>query len=83
MIPVSRGTTNIHLIFHDLAFLLDCYVGKGKDYRGFKATTESGRKCQPWKNNPGETNHWLPSRLVGLVNFFSVTLFSCFTINLT
>jgi len=40
----------------------DCYEGNGSGYRGRKATTVSGRKCQNWNSQTPHKHKWTPEK---------------------
>ncbi|XP_033373404.1 hepatocyte growth factor-like protein isoform X2 [Parus major] len=73
LLPWTQHSPHIQLqknIRYDLYqkkdYLRDCIVGDGSSYRGTRATTEKGLRCQHWQATTPHDHRFLPSPRNGL-----------------
>ncbi|XP_066183147.1 hepatocyte growth factor-like protein isoform X3 [Sylvia atricapilla] len=65
--PRIQLQKNIHYdLYQKKDFLRDCIVGDGSSYRGTRATTEKGLRCQQWQATTPHDHRFLPSPRNGL-----------------
>ncbi|XP_032050125.1 hepatocyte growth factor-like protein [Aythya fuligula] len=65
--PGVRLQKNIHYdLYQKKDYLRDCIVADGISYRGTRATTEKGLRCQHWQATTPHDHRFLPSPRNGL-----------------